>query len=791
MQGHIVRYVVRCCSLALLPWLVACNGASVVATPQPIELPGETNPDHNANRRAWIERMHLAAPGDNWREIDANNLAAALEKRMSARAAARSSGIYADADVRTVALGGGASGEWRERGSGNQAGRVVGGDYDPATQRVMTYAHGGQIWSANRGALDWQSLNDSVQFVPNGAAGSFLRLGGEPDRLLVASDRPNGLYLSDDRGETWTAASGFPASNTWYAQGLERRGGGAEIYMLRNHFDSGLGVWRPKLFASSDRGSTFSDRGFIGTRDQAALFAPTYQSSEVYLLDGLTLFRIAPGTHALQTVSTIAGGFGLENRRVLLTGGVTPGGDTFLYAIYAASGGPESNTSRVFRSLDGGLSWTPRTNAPVNAFGFNSAASSTQNPDVVFLGSVNTYRSTDGATTWQLVNDWADYYGSPATKLHADIPAIDVFRDPGGFERVLVSTDGGLFESTDNLLTVQNLSLDGLNVSQYYGSYTRRSPPYDLHIGAQDQGFQRALAPGEGGLLDLTQTISGDYGHLVSGDGGNSLWSNYPGFSMLDLTPGALNQGGLRLWQFGSANFNGWLFLAPMVPDPADPMAVYLAGGRLGAGTGNHIIRVRWNGAAFAVTSGSHDFGAGITALAISPQNANLRFAMTSARNFFRSTDGGATWINTASSLPANHYFWGQRILPHPAIASRVYVAGSGYSNPGVFVSDDNGASFTPFSTGLPNTLVYDIAMSADGSHLFAATEVGAFRYDTAAAAWTDITGLGGPAQTFWHVDFVDALNTARFSTYGRGIWDFVLNDGDTIFAHGFETMTP
>jgi hypothetical protein len=791
MQGHIVRYVVRCCSLALLPWLVACNGASVVATPQPIELPGETNPDHNANRRAWIERMHLAAPGDNWREIDANNLAAALEKRMSARAAARSSGIYADADVRTVALGGGATGEWRERGSGNQAGRVVGGDYDPATQRVMTYAHGGQIWSANRGALDWQSLNDSVQFVPNGAAGSFLRLGGEPDRLLVASDRPNGLYLSDDRGETWTAASGFPASNTWYAQGLERRGGGADIYMLRNHFDSGLGVWRPKLFASSDRGSTFSDRGFIGTRDQAALFAPTYQSSEVYLLDGFTLFRIAPGTHALQTVSTIAGGFGLENRRVLLTGGVTPGGDTFLYAIYAASGGPESNTSRVFRSLDGGLSWTPRTNAPVNAFGFNSAASSTQNPDVVFLGSVNTYRSTDGATTWQLVNDWADYYGSPATKLHADIPAIDVFRDPGGFERVLVSTDGGLFESTDNLLTVQNLSLDGLNVSQYYGSYTRRSPPYDLHIGAQDQGFQRALAPGEDGLLDLTQTISGDYGHLVSGDGGNSVWSNYPGFSMLDLTPGALNQGGLRLWQFGSANFNGWLFLAPMVPDPADPMAVYLAGGRLGAGTGNHIIRVRWNGAAFAVTSGSHDFGAGITALAISPQNANLRFVMTSARNFFRSTDGGATWINTASSLPANHYFWGQRILPHPAIASRVYVAGSGYSNPGVFVSDDNGASFTPFSTGLPNTLVYDIAMSADGSHLFAATEVGAFRYDTAAATWTDITGLGGPAQTFWHVDFVDALNTARFSTYGRGIWDFVLTDGDTIFAHGFETMTP
>ena len=56
------------------------------------------------------------------------------------------------------------------------------------------------------------------------------------------------------------------------------------------------------------------------------------------------------------------------------------------------------------------------------------------------------------------------------------------------------------------------------------------------------------------------------------------------------------------------------------------------------------------------------------------------------------------------------------------------------------------------------------------------------------AAAWVDLSGLGGPDQVYWDVDFVDEgeAGIARFATYGRGIWDFVLA-GDGIFADGFE----
>jgi hypothetical protein len=89
-------------------------------------------------------------------------------------------------------------------------------------------------------------------------------------------------------------------------------------------------------------------------------------------------------------------------------------------------------------------------------------------------------------------------------------------------------------------------------------------------------------------------------------------------------------------------------------------------------------------------------------------------------------------------------------------------------------------------ATGLPSTLVYSLAISPDGNHLFAATEVGPYYYDRATSTWVDI-GAAAPDNVYWHVDYIPALRTARFSTYGRGIWDFDLGGGDLIFRDGFE----
>ena len=60
---------------------------------------------------------------------------------------------------------------------------------------------------------------------------------------------------------------------------------------------------------------------------------------------------------------------------------------------------------------------------------------------------------------------------------------------------------------------------------------------------------------------------------------------------------------------------------------------------------------------------------------------------------------------------------------------------------------------------------------------VFAATELGPYAYLVNENEWYLLSGDSAPDQTYWSVDFIPNINTARFGTYGRGIWDFVLND--------------
>lgn len=754
--------------------------AAMQRWPAPIDTgPGERDPDFKVRRAEWIESLHRHAPGVDWRAQDSAWRAARMARVQEERHAALAAGASAGS-LRRVANDV-ISGIWRERGSSNQAGRITGAVLDVSNDRLSILSQGGNLWRADLGTLEWTSPNDSASFISSGFIDRLAGSSGE--RLLLASDTPLGVYRSDDGGATYTAAAGTDMPNPWYTMSMAMRDEAAnEVYLARVHYDVSVSEWRPLLFASTDRGASFTSIGFVGARDRVALFSPRYGSAEVYALVDADLKRIASGTQAFEAISRVPVSPPVaEGDRVHLVGGIEAG-QTFLYALYSRVAGHTD----VYRSLDGGLTWQARSPVPTGTFGPNSAASSTRDSNVLYVGGVNLYRSVDGGATWLPVNDWTEYYGDPANKLHADIPSIDVWRDSADAERVYVSTDGGLYESTDNVASVHNLSLDGLHVSQYYSTYTQRGRSRVVLAGAQDQGYQKALSPG-GAIDDFVQVISGDYAHLDSADGGDSVWMVYPTFAMLDLQPGNGTQAGLRLWDFAPNSLSGTLWLAPLVADPSNPLRAMLAGGTLFGAPGNHVVTLTWSRSAFNAAQDSFDFGSQVTALAYSPHAGGERYAINSNQEFFRYA--GGNWSNTASGLPAHHYFYGNRILIDPLMPGTIYVAGAGYSNPAVFVSTNFGASFTPMSAGLPATLVFDIAVSSDGQQMFAATEVGPFYFDRAQAVWVDISGLGGPDQRYWDVDYIDdgGSGIARFATYGRGIWDFVATDPDVIFRNGFD----
>src|SRR5207248_10547843 len=88
----------------------------------------------------------------------------------------------------------------------------------------------------------------------------------------------------------------------------------------------------------------------------------------------------------------------------------------------------------------------------------------------------------------------------------------------------------------------------------------------------------------------------------------------------------------------------------------------------------------------------------------------------------------------------------------------------------------DGGATWTPYGTGLPPTLVYGLAFNNSVERkLFAATEAGPFRYDSSSNTWVNLlsTSCCAPLTTYWDVEALPGEGVMRFATFGRGIWDY------------------
>jgi hypothetical protein len=146
----------------------------------------------------------------------------------------------------------------------------------------------------------------------------------------------------------------------------------------------------------------------------------------------------------------------------------------------------------------------------------------------------------------------------------------------------------------------------------------------------------------------------------------------------------------------------------------------------------------------------------------------------------------GQTWIqSTGFTGPGPHYFYGADILASSVNAEVVYIAGSGYSNPAVYKSVDFGSTFAPMDSGLPPTLVHQLAADTNDSFLFAATEAGAYVYVRQDSMWYDLAETAAPDQTYWSVEYIPIINTVRFASYGRGVWDFAMPMPDTAVVNG------
>ena len=730
-----------------------------------IILDTEEDSEGQTKREAWIESMHRTAPGDNWRAIEYQNQRARSERRLKAghnTANMRGSGMS------DTIVNGLFSGMWQEKGSRNQAGSIFDTEYDSETDEIWLISAGGTLWKGQRDGSVWEVVNQDYRFN----TGTLKFLNTETGRRLLATIN-NTPHYSDDDGLSWTAATGLNNGDQYarvkQAQFMQNET--ESIYLLSK--PDYWGNWR--IFKSEDKGETYTQtNAYNGTSDgnnNVALCKP-FHTNELYFLDksgnNTRLFRVNQEDGSAELLNT-SNDFQSPSRVTFV--GTATETDTIFYSY--------SSSNEIYKTTDFGASWTAQGTMPDTPWEVGIYLSPS-NPDVLYTGGLNCFRSLNGGQNWNLVNEWYEYYDNVQYKLHADMMDFNEFTTADGENFTLVSNHGGLNISYDNLSTVENISLQGLNVSQYYSVKSGDSDANYIIAGSQDQGLQRGLDDGAGEPIDFDQVISGDYGHIAFTNGGNSFWTVYPG-GWITYYGSTFSGGYSNEYNMGDNNSSIWL--PPLKPTlRAGENSIYVAGGDITGEGGSHLVKLEreFNGTINAnqLDYNFADFTNGeLSAIAVSPLNSDRIYTATNNGRFFYSNDGGLDFEQNVNFLNGGHYLYGQSIYASQIDSNTVYLAGSGYSGPAVYKSTDGGEFFSDFSEGLPQTLVFEITANATETLLFAATEDGPYVYIVEEEKWFDMSGMCAPSQTYWSVQYVEDLNLVRFGTYGRGIWDFVIEE--------------
>jgi len=705
--------------------------------PPPIEhlLDSGAEKRSSAGRKAWIRQKHRSAPGVDWEGIERENGLRQIRRHTELTRRPPSGPV----------------GRWIERGSSNQAGRTHVARLSPDEDTLYVGSDRGGLWRGDLGGGGWTPLGDDtyggvhwLEVVPGVDA-------SDPEILLTATD--GGIVLrSTDGGLIWSEVEGLGSS--WQNPRLTRMTDGSGTLLLINRGDDGI-----HLLRSTDAGAEWE---LLRTLDSVGdVWAPRDGGGTIWLAEG---DEVSFSTDAGSTW-TLAGYLPVGGETVHLVG--SEAGAPTLYAVLDNRG--------LVRSDDAGESWV--TLRPIGDYWGGSINVSTTDPLMVVYGGVELHKSFDGGGSFFLQNGWGDYYSDPANLLHADIPGIDVFPDGAGSEVWYINTDGGLYVSYDRLNTTQNLSLTGLRISQYYDVLTSSADPSHVAMGAQDQGYQITNdTVQDDGLYEAAQIISGDYGHLTSGDGTHAyVYSVYPGFILVQI--GETNPSLAYLDFPADETYVPWL--PPIVADPEDRTSFFFPASRLyryEKGSGNRWSYTLWSEQDFRVRGDEY-----VSRLAFSPVDPRRAWALTSYGRAWVSDDKGVTWTRSHSMVADDNWYYGQAIAPSLTDRDVVTIGGSGYGVPAVYRSEDGGVTYVPWSDGLPDTLVYTLAEAPDRSGtIVAGTETSVYRRDPGADAWVEVGAPDAPITPYWDAEALPHENTIRFATYGRGLWDYQLDPKGT-----------
>ena len=633
-------------------------------------------------------------------------------------------------------------------GQPNGNGRINSVAFHPEDEEtIFIGAPAGGFWKTNDGGETWTSNTDDL---PSLGVSAIAINPDNPDIMYIGTgDRDAGDALgvgvlkTFDGGETWEMFSNGMGDVTV-----------GRLIMSPDNPDILLAATSSGIYKTTDgavnweekQGGHFKDIVLHPT-DEDIIYATT--SGNFYRSNDM-------GESWTQITNGLPGG----NRGTIA---VTPAAPDYVYFVITN----QRSFKGLYFSDDAGLSFTEQSDSPnIMAYDCNGSGTGGQawydldiaadpvNPNVIYVGGVNLFKSTDQGVTWDINAHWTGDCGVPA--VHADHHTLEY--NPLN-NRLYSGNDGGIYW-TDNGGEDWNEITSGLAISQVYRIGQSASVQDYVINGYQDNGTAVYEASG--------------WTTVMGGDGMDCLIDySDPTYSYGEYYYGSIIRMSNNYYEgsiVGGISEDG-AWVTPYILHETDPSTMFVG-----------MTNVwRTNNVKESFTSGiewqkiSNNIGSGkIGVLENSPANPDILYVGKSSA-FYRCDDANSdapSFINLSSQVPGSGSI--NDIESHPVDENIVYAA----KGDGVYKSVDKGANWEDITGTLPEVSLNTIEFYENSQEaLYLGTDVGIFYRDASMDDWIAFSD-GFPATAtvtdieFYYEPGEPSEDLVRASTYGRGLWE-------------------
>ncbi|MEN0006834.1 MAG: GEVED domain-containing protein, partial [Bacteroidota bacterium] len=415
--------------------------------------------------------------------------------------------------------------------------------------------------------------------------------------------------------------------------------------------------------------------------------------------------------------------------------------------------------SKLYQSYDQGESF-PETKdiGDLDNGDFGYVFMSHENPDLLYGGYFNTWKSTNNGSNWSRITCFTG-----GDEIHVDNHFAAI--NPLVSDEVYFCNDGGLYKFPENSCSScsscfgEYIDLSkGMKISQYYDISNSQQQKAIIAGGTQDNGsfFRNAeeewqfYASTGDGMVGAIDPINDDFRYWEYQFGSISRYVNGNNTCISCNIPN--DEHGNGAW------------VTPYQLDPNNPEVIIAAYSR--------VYRSTNRGASWTTISDELAGGSILDLLTVAPSNSDVVYTINFNQLYRTSNASAGANANWESmTMPSGGI---TQITVDPADENRIYITRGGY-NAGnkVYISENGGQTWTNISGSLPNVPANTIKAINDPNYdqaVFVGTDAGVYYLDANLEDWEEYGKL--PHTQVRDIEFQYEQQLIRIGTHGRSVFE-------------------